>query len=316
MTETTLDQDHEPAQGPDRPGWALALSMRVALFTLAFLVLVAVLNRMNTFVTIPFTGDTSTRAAKETPDVREVYFPAADGTRLYGWVMGKNNARYKVIFCKGQGGYLGHLLGINSEQCRELDMQVLVFDYRGYNLSAGIPGEAGTYSDARGAWIYATGELGWQPSRILIWGQSLGGAVAIKLCCDLIEVPAHLWPEKSRNRVSAPAGLVLECPFENIEAMARYRMGFLGMPQWLAYCGYDNLSRAPKLTVPVFHVHGQADEIVPFSQSTKLHAAIAGPKFGFWPEVSKHNDIWATAKDELRPALIRFFHNCTTGTGG
>lgn len=286
---------------------SLTISVRMAMAVFAALVLVAVLNRLNTFVTIPFTGDTSKLAAQNTPDVREVEFAAADGTRLYGWVMGKDSARHKVIFCKGQGGYVGHLLGVTAGQCVALDMQVLVFDYRGYNRSAGIPSEAGTYSDARGAWAYATGELGWPRGRLIVWGQSLGGAVAVKLCCDLLEEePGGLWPENARERVRAPAGLVIECAFTNIADMARHRMGFLGVPQWLAYCGYDNLARAPKLKLPVFHVHGRADEIIPFEHGLRLHERIAGPARGFWPKRRGTTISGRPARPNSRPRLDGF----------
>ncbi|MCC6572735.1 MAG: alpha/beta hydrolase [Planctomycetes bacterium] len=295
---------------PEKP-LALAITTRLALAAFAALTIISLLNRLNTFVTIPFTGDTSHRMALATPDVREVEFRAADGTRLYGWVMGKDSARHRIIFCKGQGGYVGHLLGIRSEQCSALDMQVLVFDYRGYNRSAGRPSEAGTYCDARGAWLFATKDLGWDGRKIIVWGQSLGGAVATKLTCDLLEGSSALWPGWAD--VQAPAGLVLECPFTCIAEMARKRMGFLGAPEWLSYCSYDNIGRAPALKLPVFHVHGKADEIIPFAQSQALHAAIAGPKRGLWPELSTHNDIWPTAKEEVGPALKQFFVEVTGG---
>jgi len=241
----------------------------------------------------------------------------ADGMELQGWLFKQDRPSPTLLFCHGTS-YNASDMWLTEERVeafgaflRGVGCNFFVFDYRGYNRSAGIPSEAGTYSDARGAWLFASGELGWPPEKIVIWGQSLGGAVAIKLTCDLLDGPSDLWPQPRRENVCAPAGLVVECAFTSMAQMSHHRMGFLGIPHWLLYAGYDNLARAPKLKLPVFHVHGQADEIIPYAFGRTLDEAIAGPKRCYWPEKSMHNDIWLTSQAELAPQLRQFFAEAT-----
>jgi fermentation-respiration switch protein FrsA (DUF1100 family) len=73
-------------------------------------------------------------------------------------------------------------------------------------------------------------------------------------------------------------------------------------PDWLIYNLFDNLGRAPSLNLPVFHYHGPADEVIPYEQGVRLHAALPGPKRFLELKGAKHNDIW---NDEARASTIR-----------
>ena len=99
-----------------------------------------------------------------------------------------------------------------------------------------------------------------------------------------------------------PRALVLEAPFTNIHDMAQVAMPALDKPEWLIYEMYDNLARAPKLTLPVFHYQGTGDEIIPFEQGETLFAALPGPKEHLTLEGVGHLNIW---EDSTRGSMIR-----------
>ena len=140
--------------------------------------------------------------------------------------------------------------------------------------------------------------LGWDPAGIILWGRSLGGAPAIKLAYDLLsdDRPSGL------AGGAAPRALILEAPFTNIHDMAQVAMPALGKPEWLVYELYDNLARAPKLSIPVFHYQGSADEIIPFDQGESLFAALPGPKEHLTLDGVGHLNIW---NDDTRASMIR-----------
>src|SRR5208283_535262 len=100
-----------------------------------------------------------------------------DGVKISGWWVPAEQARGTVLFCHGNGGNvsgcLDTLLIINR-----LGLNTLIFDYRGYGNSEGSPSEKGTYADAEAAWNYLVTERKVPPDRIIIWGRSLGGAIA------------------------------------------------------------------------------------------------------------------------------------------
>ncbi|MCA8911765.1 MAG: alpha/beta hydrolase [Planctomycetes bacterium] len=284
----------EPAESEtpkrDRVPWALRLTFTPVLLVIMMLIGIRMLNAISVYPPIEMDKSIAPKLAAERPDVTEVHFEADDGVKLYGWVLGAKDARRRIIACTGNGDYVGSIAGLYSDHAEALDAQFLLFDYRGYANSEGRPGEAGLYADARGAYRYAVHELGWKPTEIVLWGRSLGGAPAIKLAYDLVADGAP------------PRALVLEAPFTNIHDMAQVAMPALGKPEWLIYEMYDNLARAPKLTLPVFHYQGTGDEIIPFEQGETLFAALPGPKEHLTLEGVGHLNIW---EDSTRGSMIR-----------
>lgn len=276
----------------------LALRLSFTPVLIMFFVLIA-LRFLNTASVYPYIGIESVDAAalaEGRPDARSVEFTTADGVTLYGWVQGSDSARHKIIQFMGNFEQVGPRAEMYAVSCQQLDAQFLKFNYRGCGQSSGSPSEAGLYHDARAAWAYATGELGWHPDEIVLWGRSLGGAPAIKLAEEMIAAE------------TPPLALILEAPFTSIQDMAVVAMPHLGKPEWLVYQAFDNLARAPQLTVPVFHFHGDQDEIIPFEQGERLHAALPGPKHFFVMPGVQHNDIWSDAvrAEELRSRMAEF----------
>ena len=110
--------------------------------------------------------------------------------RLHGWYctpqVGRGGALEPVatnrtlLFLHGNAGNISHRYEI-IEDFVKLPVNVLIIDYRGYGKSEGRPSEQGLYTDARAAWDYLTTRRNIPASQIVIFGESLGGAVAIDL---------------------------------------------------------------------------------------------------------------------------------------
>ncbi len=278
---------------------ALAWSTRLAVAALMLLVAVRMLNAASLFPRLP--ADTTAFSAKaaKTPDTREVRFEATDGTRLYGWVTGRDDAARKIVFCCGNGGNVSGYGARMAEISQALNAQTLVFDYRGYYLSEGSPSEEGCKRDARGAWLFATGQLGWKPSQIVIWGHSLGSAFATSLALDLQEGRGF-----GDANVQPARALVLESPLTSAAAMAQRQFGFLGVPHWLLYAELDNLSRVKRLKLPIFVLHGTKDEIIPFEMGKEI--AAAGGAKSLWIEGGNHNGLWTFWREPMLAGLEGF----------
>lgn len=202
----------------------------------------------------PTTSWTATPGTVGLP-FEEVVFDAADGTRLSGWfVPAEGPARSTVLFCHGNArnisGDVDTLLLFRS-----LGFETLFFDYRGYGRSEGAPDEAGTYQDARAAWDYLTVQRRVPPERIVIWGRSLGAAVAIDLACE----------RKAR-------AVVLEGAFASIRAMAKRLYPWAPVDLFLKY-RYDNLSKIGRIDAPILIVHSREDQVVPYEQGRLLYEA-------------------------------------------
>jgi len=280
------------------PPAALRATFFAVLLVAGLLVMLRWLNSVSVFPPTSKDASLAPALAKSRPNIREVSFAAEDGAPLYGWVQGRDDAPIKIIQTFGNAEYIGPAERDYAQTCEFLGAQFLLFDYRGYANSAGVPSEAGLYADTRGAYRYAAEELKWRPSQIVVWGRSLGGGPATRLVADLLAQERR----ESLKAGGPPRALFLEATFTSIPAMGKVAMPHLVVPHWLCYSLFDNLDRAPLMKLPVLHWQGDKDDIIPFGQGVELHAALPGPKQWLPLPGTAHNDIW---DDEARANLIR-----------
>jgi len=205
------------------------------------------------------------------PGVEERWITTEDGVRLHAWYAAVQNPTATLVWSHGNGGNIAGredvLLAL-----RERGLAVLAYDYRGYGRSEGRPTEAGVYLDARAAYDSERAR-GVDPRTIVLFGESLGGAVSIRLAGD-----------------RPCAGVAVVSTFTSLAAVARRHYGPLAA---LAGRRFDSLSRLPLVQVPIFVAHGDADEIVPFSLGETLYAAAEEPKQFFRARGFIHNDVFA-----------------------
>jgi hypothetical protein len=199
-------------------------------------------------------------------DIGLTYIPlklaTADGETLDGWFVPadtKREARGLIVFFHGNAGNIGHRLDY-LRMFHDLGLATLIIDYRGYGLSSGAPSEEGTYLDAEAAWRHATQTLGFPASRIVLFGESLGGGVAARLATG--------------NR---PAALVLASTFTSVPDMGAGLYPLLPI-RLLARIRYDSLARLPQIACPVLVIHSRDDDIIPFVHGQHLFEAARQPK--------------------------------------
>ena len=245
--------------------------------------------------------DTSAAAVK----VEDVWFRAEDGVRLHGWYCtprgggdddGKAPRRMTLLWFHGNAGNITSRRGM-IERLAELPAEVFIIDYRGYGRSEGSPSEAGLYADARGAWDYLTIERRIPPSRIVVFGDSLGGAVAIELA----------------TRVE-PAGLIVQSGFTSIRDMAAEVMPFV--PGFLLRTKMDSLSRIAAVRAPKLFIHSPADEMVPYRFGRRLYDAAPAPKQFYEVDGASHNETDLVGGRAYFDALAEFLRGCAPRAEG
>ncbi len=200
----------------------------------------------------------------------EQRFASEDGPSLHGFWVPSPGADRAVLMLHGNGGNASLNLPI-AASITQMGSHVWIPDYRGYGLSEGRPDEAGVYADARAALRHLQRELGVPSRRTVVWGTSLGGAIAVDLARD-----------------RELAGLVLEATFASAADVARNSFGWPA--GWLAGRRFDSESKIGRVRCPILMIHGERDALVPFASGRRLYRAAPAPK-SFWPiPGAGHND--------------------------
>ncbi|WP_397448845.1 alpha/beta hydrolase [Pseudomonas sp. NA-150] len=189
------------------------------------------------------------------------------------------------------------------EQLHAMGYSVLAIDYRGFGQSEGsLPSEASVYEDARVGWERLK-VLQPDASRRLIYGHSLGGAVAIDLAADLATVSG-----KPQAR-----GLIIESTFTTLAdvaaAVSDNRLPVRGLPiRWLLSQKFDSIDKIADIHLPVLIVHGSADPFVPPRFSEELYQAAQQPKHLLLVPGGTHNNSMALGNDAYRQAIKALFN--------
>ncbi len=192
-------------------------------------------------------------------DYTSVNMATADGERLHGWWVSVPDAKGTVLFFHGNAGNISQRINYLS-MFKRLGYNTLLFDYRGYGQSSGVPSESGTYLDAQAGWRYLTEIQNISPERIILFGESLGGAVAAWLA--------------AREK---PGLLVLASTFTSVPNLAAQIYPFLPV-RWITRFHYNTLESLQSVTCPVFIAHSPEDEIIPFEHGQQLFQAASAPK--------------------------------------
>ncbi len=226
--------------------------------------------------------------------VEDRSFTASDGVQLHAWWVDRPEARATVLFLHGNGGNITNCAGMVKRLRDRLGVRVLLPDYRGYGRSEGRPSEAGLYRDAEAAYDEAL-RLGAEPARLIIFGHSLGTAVATELA---LRRPC--------------AGVVLEAPFTSIRAMVGRAVPFLA-PEDLVSERYDTLEKIPRLRVPLLVIHGTQDRTIPIAMGRAVFEAAPEPKRLYEVPGGGHVDGSLRGGDEYYKRLGDFLDRALSG---
>jgi len=231
------------------------------------------------------------RAIEQTPQAvdlkyEEVWLQATQGAGLHGWFAGSPRPRATVLFLHGNGGNISHRVQ-KMRIFHDMGLEVFVFDYRGYGRSKGTPSEKGLYKDAQAAYDYLVVERGVAPARLILYGESLGSAVAVQLA--------------TQNQA---AGLILEGAFTCVADMSRRVFPFL--PTFLLRYRFDTLEKMRRVRAPLLVIHSHNDEVVPFSMGRRLFDAAHSDAKDFLAVYGGHNESFYEYRREITHKIEEF----------
>jgi uncharacterized protein len=185
----------------------------------------------------------------------QIPLPNAKDGQLHGWYLEHPQPIATLLYLHGNG----HNIGSNINQAKRLYDQgfsVFLIDYQGYGQSDGSPSEQGVYADAEAAWQYLVTKRQINPKSIVLYGHSLGGAIATELASHHPEALA----------------LIVHSSFTSMPAMAsRQWYSRLFFPYLVLNQRFDSIAKVPKLQVPTLWIHGTADTLIPAQMSEELY---------------------------------------------
>lgn len=217
---------------------------------------------------------------------RDLQLETADGSVLRGWLINANNQHRQnadlaplVIYFPGNSLNRSERISDLHEVAAQ-GFDVLIFDYRGFGDSTGSPSEDALTADALQIWTYARGELGREESQIVLFGESIGGAVALSLWADAEGTP----PDSPQ-----PAAIILNSTFSSMPETVVWHYPLFPF-QFLLLDRWPSIDRIPNVNAPVVIFHGSNDEMVPVQQGRALARAARQANF---IEISDgtHNEI-------------------------
>jgi len=210
-----------------------------------------------------------------------------DGLGINGWFVPYTGSSYTLLWFHGNAGNIGNRVDLLARLHRELKVNIFIIDYRGYGKSEGDISEEGTRLDARAAYDYLLGRKDVNPRRIIVFGRSLGAAVAVELAAEL-----------------QFGGLILEAPFSSLKAMAREN--FPWFPSGLLKIRYDTLSKIKSVHLPLLILHGDRDQVVPFKQGRSVFEAANEPKQFYTIPNAGHNDSYIVGGQGYYRTMLQF----------
>lgn len=237
------------------------------------------------------------RVLAETPETlglsfESVWIPVTKIQKIHAWWLPATTApRGTMLYLHGNGLNMSANVAL-AKQYQALGLSVLMIDYRGYGLSDGdFPQEAWVYADADAALSYLQDQRQVELSSLIVFGHSLGGAIAIDL--------AQKHPEV--------AGLIVQSSFTSMESLAKLQ----GWPNLfplglILNQRFDSLSKVPQLAMPKLWIHGDADELIPAAMSQQLHAISSSPSTIQVIEGAGHNNVATIAGDRYNTMVQNF----------
>jgi fermentation-respiration switch protein FrsA (DUF1100 family) len=219
-------------------------------------------------------------------EFEDVTITTSDGVNINGWFVPTPRPRGTLLFFHGNAGNISNRLD-SIEIFRELGLSVFIIDYRGYGNSGGRLSFQGVALDALAAWKYLTQTRGVSPGDIVVFGRSIGGAIAMELM-----------------RSVKPRALILESTFSSLPDMVRVQ--FLApAARFVIGDVWNSSEAAANLTAPVLCLHSPDDGIVPYRLGRRLYEAVASEKT-FVELSGGHNVGFLESIDVYRPALDKF----------
>jgi fermentation-respiration switch protein FrsA (DUF1100 family) len=219
-------------------------------------------------------------------DGEEVRITAEDGTRLQAYWLPYDGADRALLFLHGNAGNASYRIQ-NGDVLRTMGIDVLLLEYRGYGRSGGEISEEGLYEDARAGLAYLVEDRGIPERRIVVFGRSLGGAVAVDVAQD-------------RDL----AGVILESTFSSAwdaaDALFDLPVG------WIAWGLFESDRKIGRVRAPLLFIHGDRDEVIHYPVGMRLFEAAPEPKELFTVRGGRHADTMSVGGGEYLRRVAAF----------
>lgn len=218
--------------------------------------------------------------------------------RLHGWWIPANSTkidnRKVILYFHGNGGNISYNL-TPAQRFQSLGFSVFMIDYRGYGKSEGnFPTEAEVYRDSQTAWHYLVEQRKIKPQNIIIYGHSLGGAIAIDLAV----------------RQPQAGGIIAENTFTSLRQMVDYQSQFYQVfpIDLILHQRFDSLGKLRLLQIPLLLIHGTSDRTVPSFMSQRLFNLANVPKQLLLVPYADHNNVASVSGENYLEAIQEFNH--------
>lgn len=290
----------------------LSISLGILLAVLYMSACLFLFFRQNRFIFFPV-REISTIPTDLHMEYQEVWLPVSTGKipqdsatgKVHGWWIPAPTAdeiksKYYInskkdwvlVYFHGNGDNISGNLN-HSYRFHQMGFSVLIVDYRGYGLSQGdFPTETSVYEDVDTAWNYLVNQRGIPPENIVIYGHSLGGAIAIDLAI----------------RQPNAAGVIVEASFTSMRDMVDYQYPLFNIfpIDLILTHRFDSIAKVKSLKMPVLFTHGTADTVVPTYMSEELFEAAPEPKQLFIVPTADHNNIASVSGDKYFETIREF----------
>ena len=261
------------------------LQFILTIFAIYFLVLVFLYFYQRNLLYHPnennYSGD------KISVDIEKVKIQTADNIELLGWYHEKNLKEYKtLVYFHGNAGSLENRIH-KLNHFQDMNINFLIIAWRGFNGNKGKPSERGLYVDGKSAidWLIKKGV---DEKNLILYGESLGTGVA-----------THLAQNKNY------AGVILETPFTSMIDAAKKFYPYIPI-NLLLKDKFENLKKVKYINIPILVMHGEVDQIVPFSMGKKIYEIANNPKYSYF---TKYDDHMMEYDENLVLALKSFFNS-------
>ena len=202
-------------------------------------------------------------------DIEKVRIKTSDNIELLGWYHEKNLKDFKtLIFFHGNAGSLENRIH-KLNHFRDMNINFLIIAWRGFSGNNGNPSEQGLYEDGKSAidWLIKKGV---SEKNLILYGESLGTGVA-----------THLAQNKNF------AGVILETPFTSMIDAAKKFYPYIPV-KLLLKDKFENYKKIKNINSPILVMHGEIDQIVPFSMGKKIYEIANEPKYSYFTKYDNH----------------------------
>ncbi len=199
-------------------------------------------------------------------NIEKVYIPSDN--KLVAWHFKKNPKFKTLLFFHGNAGKIDNRI-YKLNEFSKLNINYLIFAYRGFSGNEGEPTEKGLYKDARAVkyWLNLNNI---QDNEIILYGDSLGTAIAVDLAKEFDF-----------------SGIILESPFTSMQKLAKIYYPYLPI-KLLLKDKYKTDEKMQSISSSILVMHGKQDKIVPFFMGEKIFDLAKNPKYSFFVDYDDH----------------------------